>query len=123
MWSRWWRRRPGEPPVDPLAAGPPGRDPDRDGLSAEDEALLDRIATAVGRWGMAVPAVFLLESSKPLSFVGSQFLHFLSPIVHAVLDARELDRLAVMLERRDTVERLITRIERAEAAREDPRGR
>jgi len=70
---------------------------------------------------MTVPAVFLLESSKPLSFVGSQFLHFLSPLAHSVLDARELDRLAVMLERRDTVEALIVRIERADAARRDPR--
>lgn len=123
MWSRWWRRRPGEPPADPVAADPRARDRREHGLSAEDEALLDRIAAAVIRWGMAVPAVFLLESSKPLSFVGSQFLHFLSPIVHSVLDAREMDRLAAMLERRDTVERLIIRIERAEAARDDPRGR
>ncbi len=65
---------------------------------------------------MSVPAVFLLESSKPLSFVGGQFLHFLSPIVHTVLDASELDRLAILLERRDTVEELICRIEAADAA-------
>ena len=72
---------------------------------------------------MEVPAIFLLESSKPLSFVGGQFLHFLSPIVHTVLDARELDRLAILLERRDTVEELIRRIEAAEAAPPaDPNG-
>ena len=81
----------------------------------EDEELLDRIANAVVRWGMTVPAIFLLESSKPLNFVGSQFLHFLSPIVHSVLDAKDLDRLAVLLERRETVEVLIRRIEKGEA--------
>lgn len=118
MWSRWSRRRPEEAPADPVAPVPPDRGPRTGDLSAEDEALLDRIAAAVARWGMTVPAVFLLESSKPLSFVGSQFLHFLSPIAHSVLDARELDRLAVLLERRDTVERLIVRIERAEAPRD-----
>jgi hypothetical protein len=80
----------------------------------EDEKLLDRIATAVVRYGMTVPAIFLFESSKPLSFVGGQFLHFLSPIVHSVLDAHELDRLAHLLERRDTLEELIVRIERIE---------
>ena len=120
MWSRWWGRRPEDASPDPAAPAPRARDPREEGLSAEDEALLDRIAAAVARWGMTVPAVFLLESSKPLSFVGSQFLHFLSPIAHTVLDARELDRLAVMLERRDTVERLIVRIERAETPREGP---
>jgi hypothetical protein len=93
------------------------------GLSAEDEELLVRIADAVVRWGMTAPAVFLLESSKPLNFVGSQFLHFLSPIAHSVLDARQLDRFAVMLERRSTMEELIVRIERAEASRETERKR
>jgi hypothetical protein len=85
--------------------GPPPRTP-------EDERLLDRIAGGVVRYGMTVPAIFLLESSKPLSFVGGQFLHFLSPIVHSLFDAREIDRLAYLLERRETLEELIVRIER-----------
>lgn len=87
-----------------------------DAEKAADEELLDRIARSIVKWGMTVPAIFLLESSKPLNFVGSQFLHFLSPIVHTVLNAQDLDRLAVLLERRDTVEDLIRRIEKAEAA-------
>jgi hypothetical protein len=118
MWRRWWGRKPDPSPgeeaggafVPSAAASSPGpreRTP-------EDEELLDRIAAATVRWGMEVPAIFLLESSKPLSFVGSQFLHFLSPIVHTVFEARELDRLALLLERRDTVEELIVRIEAAD---------
>lgn len=118
MWRRWWARLVERAAVDPEAAAQtdprvsPG--PTR---SAEDDALLNRIAEGVVRWGMTVPAVFLLESSKPLSFVGSQFLHFLSPIAHSLLDARELDRLAVMLERRETVEELIVWIERVDVVR------
>jgi len=84
-------------------------------MTDEDGELLDRIARVVVRWGMSVPAIFLLESAKPLSFIGGQFLHFLSPIVHSVASVRDLDRLAVLLERRETVEDLIQRIERAEA--------
>jgi hypothetical protein len=118
MWKRWWSRAPTETAGD--GAGTPASRA-RPGFSAEDEELLARIADAVVRWGMTAPAVFLLESSKPLNFVGSQFLHFLSPIANAVLDARQMDRLAVLLERRDTMEALIVRIERAEAARETGR--
>jgi hypothetical protein len=110
MWKGWWGAK-------AAASEEPARRSGERERTSEDEALLDRIAAAVVRFGMTVPAVFLLESSKPLSFVGSQFLHFLSPIVHTVLDARELDRLAVMLERRDTVEALILRIESMEEAR------
>jgi hypothetical protein len=112
MLKRWWGRNTHELPeragdVAPPAgrSGPPPRTP-------EDDVLLDRIAAGVVRFGMTVPAIFLLESSKPLSFVGGQFLHFLSPIVHSIFDARELDRVAVLLERRDTMEELIVRIER-----------
>jgi hypothetical protein len=120
MWKRWWARKPepgpGEESGGTYRADPAERSAPRPGeRTPEDEELLDRIASATVRWGMGVPAIFLLESSKPLSFVGSQFLHFLSPIVHTILDARDLDRLAVMLERRETVEDLILRIEREEA--------
>ncbi len=115
MWKRWWTRR-STATVDDGAAVPAATGPGAK-LSAEDEELLARTADGVVRWGMTAPAVFLLESSKPLNFVGSQFLHFLSPIAHSVLDARELDRFAMMLERRDTLEELIVRIERAEASR------
>jgi len=114
MFGRWWGR--------PKEPGPPEESggrlavPDPRTPTPEDEAMLDRIAGAVVRWGMGVPAIFLLESAKPLSFIGGQFLHFLSPIVHSVANVKELDRLAVLMERRETVEELIVRIERAEAA-------
>ena len=109
MWKRWWAgRQDRETLAKPAEATP---------RSAQDDALLDRIAEAAVRYGMSVPAIFMLESSKPLNFVGSQFLHFLSPIVHTVLNARDLDRLALLMERRETAEELIQRIEAAEARR------
>jgi hypothetical protein len=119
MWKRWWGGRQDPGPAGDLAEGKPeSADPDgRAPRTPEDDALLDRIAEAVVRWSMSVPAIFLLESSRPLNFVGSQFLHFLSPMVHSVLNAKDLDRFALLLERRDTVEELIRRIERAEARR------
>lgn len=107
MLNRWWGSRgaPTPSPESALEKGRPARTP-------EDDKLLDRIAAGVVRFGMTVPAIFLLESSKPLSFVGGQFLHFLSPMVHSLVDASEMDRLAHLLERRDTLEELLVRIER-----------
>lgn len=124
MLKGWWGKKvtvPQAPDASAEAARPPAANDS--GRTAEDELLLDRIALGVVRWEMAVPAIFLLESSKPLNFVGSQFLHFLSPIIHTLVDARELDRFAVMLERRDTVEELIVRIERADVERPKPQKR
>jgi len=83
------------------------------------EELIDAAAkTVVGR-GLAVPAVFLLESSKPLSFVASQGLVFLGPFVEAVLDLPNYQAFCRMMEDRDNVEKLIVRIEQLEDDRLD----
>lgn len=118
MWKRWWGDAERGPRTreDPGEAGPVRPPAGKERLlSPEDEELLDRISRATVRRGLGVPAIFLLESSKPLNFLGSQFLHFLSPMVHSVFDAKDLDRFAVLLERRETVEELIRRIEQAES--------
>jgi hypothetical protein len=114
MWRRWWVGRRKAPAREAASPGAGRRETSPAPRTPEDDALLDRLAAATVRFGMTVPAVFFLESSKPLSFVGSQFLHFLSPLANSLLDAREIDRLAALLERRETVEELIVRIERAE---------
>jgi len=50
-----------------------------------NEELLDAVAKRVVGMRLAVPAVFFLESTKPLSFLGSQLLIFLQPFVQAFL--------------------------------------
>jgi hypothetical protein len=81
--------------------------------SAEDEALLRKIAGLIVKRGMAEPALLFLESVGPLNFLGSQVVHGLKPFLDLVCDPRELERLATMLERRDSVDKLITLIQEA----------
>jgi len=65
---------------------------------------------------MTVPAIFFLESMKPLSFVGSQALHFFEPMVRALFTVPEYDRIALLMERRENLEALLVTIEREDAA-------
>ena len=58
-----------------------------------------------------IPAIFFLESVKPLSFVGSQALHFFEPMVNAFFQVRDYERFAVMMERRENLEALLVKIE------------
>jgi hypothetical protein len=76
--------------------------------SAGDDALLRKIAGLIVKRGMAAPALLFLESVGPLNFLGSQVVHGLKPFLDLVCDPIELDRLATMLERRDSVDRLIS---------------
>jgi hypothetical protein len=80
-------------------------------LAPEDVVLLERFAAAVVDRGMAVPAVLFLESLGPVAFLGSQALHFFTPILEIALPQREVERVALLLERRDTLSRLATLIE------------
>lgn len=76
-----------------------------------DEELLDAVAGRVTAMRLAVPAVFFLESTKPLSFIGSQGLIFLEPFVQAFLSSDAYSRFARLMEDRQNVEALIRRIE------------
>jgi hypothetical protein len=65
---------------------------------------------------MTVPAIFFLESMKPLSFVGSQALHFFEPMVRALFTIPEYERFALLMERRENLEALLVTIEQQDAA-------
>lgn len=80
-------------------------------LSREDELLLDKMAATVVSRGMAGPTTLFLESLGPMNFLGSQALHFLTPILAMVCNTRELEQAARLLERRDMLPRLVALIE------------
>ena len=84
-------------------------------LSPEDKALIETLAGKVVRMGMTVPAVLFLESSKPLSFIGSQAMVFFEPFVKTFFTADGYTRLSRLMEDRANVEFLIRRIEALEA--------
>jgi hypothetical protein len=80
-------------------------------FTSDDLALLERVADAVVKRGMTAPATVFLESLGPMNFLGSQALYFLTPIVEWAFHAKEVEQVARLLERRDTISRLITIIE------------
>jgi len=86
-------------------------EPEGQPLSPEDLALLERVAATVAERGMATPAILFLESVGPMNFLGSQALHFFTPILEVVFPQRDVERVALLLERRDTLSRLGAMIE------------
>lgn len=79
-------------------------------LSDENrDRLLDKIAAAVRKWRLEVPAVLFLESSAPLSFIGGQSLIAFSPLVAPLLRGglTDVQRLSQLLTQPENVRRLI----------------
>ncbi len=92
--------------------------PEDQPLSIEDGQLLERIAETIVKRGMAAPAAMFLESMGPMNFLGSQALHFMTPIIDCAFNVKEVEQVSRLLERRDTVTRLIAIIE----AKSAPKG-
>lgn len=97
----------GDPPKKP----PPDKPVKKKLDEMSDDELLEAVAKRVVGMRLAVPAVFFLESTKPLSFLGSQLLIFLQPFVQAFLTVKSYERFSHLMEDRDNVEKLIQRME------------
>ncbi|MFC1712999.1 hypothetical protein ACFL6S_04980 [Candidatus Poribacteria bacterium] len=81
-------------------------------VSEEDrERILKRVAAEIVSRRLTAPAIFFLESCSPLSFVGSQGMIVLEPFIHAIFNLPDYRRFALIMERRENVNRLITMIE------------
>ncbi len=77
--------------------------------TAERDALIERLARRVEAAGLVAPAIAFLEANKPFSFLGSQALLFLQPLLSPFLSGT--GEYIAFLEDRGNVERLIRRLE------------
>lgn len=93
----------------------PGR-PGLEDRSGDDQAI-EEAARFVQKMGMITPAVLFGEALKPLSWVGSQAVHFLAPYAGAIFGLDRVDRYGFLLEDRQNVERFLGRLE--DLAREE----
>ena len=81
-------------------------------MTEADSAMLDELADAIVRRHLATPALFFLESMRPLSFVGSQMMVFLRPMISLVwTNPARWDQLQRVLEERGSAEELARRLD------------
>jgi hypothetical protein len=86
-------------------------------VTESQAAAVEKMAKLIARFSLTLPAIMTLESMRPLAFVGSQFMHVMSPAATMLLPFAEWDQVAHLMEDRRGVEYVITAIERADAKR------
>ncbi|OGC96324.1 MAG: hypothetical protein A2W25_08370 [candidate division Zixibacteria bacterium RBG_16_53_22] len=92
---------------------------DKDVLTPEEQELMRKLAQKVVDWQMTVPAILFLESTKPLSYIGTQVMVFFEPFVSAIFDVKDYNLFRQMMENRDNVERLLQKIEELDAIQQE----
>ena len=78
-----------------------------------EAAAAEKVCREVVRRRMTVPAVMLLEMSRPLNYLGAQALHFFQPFGTVLIEPGAWETFANFLERRGSVEYLARLIEDA----------
>ena len=75
------------------------------------DQLIEELAGHLKRWGMVTPGIAFLEANKPFSFLGSQLLLFVQPLLGVFVSPAVTSEYVTLLEDRDNVERLIRKLE------------
>ena len=88
-----------------------------DSEHAQSEQLIEHLTEQISRWRLTVPAILLLQATRPLGFIASQGLLLCQPLLSFVYDAPRVADYAELLADRASMDRLVTRLEEEEQAR------
>ena len=76
-----------------------------------DKIIIGEFAEKIVKRGLSVPAIFLLESTKYISFIAGQTLIFLGPILTVFVNDKKYYHFIQLLEKKENIEFLINQIE------------
>ena len=82
-----------------------------DNETTDENELIERFADWLGRRGLSLPAVLMMETARPLSFLSGQLMIFMEPMVGTFHSSRHYDTVLRILEDRDKYAKLVDRIE------------
>jgi hypothetical protein len=88
-----------------------------DSERVRNEQLIENLIEQISRWKLTVPAIVLLQVTRPFGFIASQGLLLCQPLLSFVYDAPRVADYAELLADRASMERLVTRLEETEQAR------
>ncbi|MBM4113202.1 MAG: hypothetical protein FJ253_07485 [Phycisphaerae bacterium] len=82
----------------------------------EEAAVIDRVLREVVRRRMTTPASIFLESVRPMTYLGSQAMHFFGPFMSVLVEPTAYRRFSDFLEKRGAVDYLVSRMDELERA-------
>jgi len=88
-----------------------------DSDQVQSDQLIEQVTEQISRWRLTMPAILLLQVTRPLSLIASQCLLLCQPLLSFVYDAPRIADYAEMLADRANIDRLVARLEAEEHAR------
>lgn len=75
------------------------------------DEIIEWLAKQVVKRGLSTPAIMFVEMARPISFIGSQAVQFFSPFINVALNSQLSTEIALVMEDRKNIDRLIDRVE------------
>jgi len=73
--------------------------------------LIEKISKFIVERKMASPAILAIESLRPLNFIASQLMYFLSPFAEIIFNPKEYQEFAALIENDDYIKILLKRLD------------
>ncbi len=89
-------------------------DPGSINPTEQQKNAIDKLCKGIIRRGLTTPAIIGVEMGRPLNFVGSQTMHFFTPLIAAFVPADSWKAVAEFLEHRGSIDWIRNRIEELE---------
>jgi hypothetical protein len=89
--------------------------PAEEPLEPREREWMEKLARKVVERGLTDPALLMLESARPLNYVGAQVITFFKPVISLLFAPERCDEVAALLEKRRALKVLIQMIEQCEA--------
>ena len=78
---------------------------------AQSQQQIKQLARKIEEWRLTIPAIFVLEVTKPFSFIASQALLLCEPVLSLVNQELPIADFADLLGDRSNLEHLIAHLE------------
>ena len=76
----------------------------------KEEAVVEKVCNEIVKRHVTLPAIVMLETFRPLNYLGSQLMHFFHPIISSILTIDGYSDFTTLLEKRESVDYIINKL-------------
>ena len=76
----------------------------------KEEVVVEKVCNEIVKRHLTLPAIVMLETFRPLNYLGSQVMHFFHPIISSILTIDGYSDFTALLEKRESVDYIINKL-------------
>ena len=76
----------------------------------KEEAVVEKVCNEIVKRHVTLRAIVMLETFRPLNYLGSQVMHFFHPIISSILTIDGYSDFTTLLEKRESVDYIINKL-------------